>query len=123
MAKLSNLASVRQNVGLEVLQVTFAAGGATNVASAAGDHETIRVIYGWIIPELATPGASTCQLFNGAVAITDAVSTNVAINLVTRFTTIDDAAYDVAPGTALNVTTTGAQTGDCYILVQRIQPT
>jgi len=122
MAKLSTLHSVRQNVNDEVIPVAFSA-NVTYVASAAGDHENIRVIDAWVHTESGA-GASTVTIQSGTNAISNAIDANQAVGTITRVGTLDVTYTTVAAGTALNVTCSSANiTGTCFILVQRIQPT
>lgn len=67
--------------------------------------------------------ANTCQLKNGATAITNAVDTNIADAVVARAGTISDAQHRVAAGGTLRVTNTkaaGNAAGIAYIYAVQV---
>lgn len=86
-------------------RVDVAAGATGNVDTVLA-HKS-RVIDAWLVKRTgAGGGAGTIQIFNGASAITDAMSINVADQVIVRATTLDDAAYEIAAAGTLRITRT-----------------
>lgn len=119
-----------------VIQVK--AGGTIDASANAGDNNvlgTIAVLHRIVVPDAATgnvdvvltnktrvvdawvlktsgdsgSNANTIQVLNSATAITEALSINGLVDTtIKRFTTIDDAAHEIAAGGTLRVTRTKA---------------
>lgn len=75
----------------------------------------------------AGEATDTVQLFNGATAISDAMDWSGVDTAIVRAGTLDDAAWEVAKGGTLRVTTVDADAGDdvglgtVYVLAVKVQ--
>lgn len=87
-------------------------------AGTTGNVDTVlahksRVIDAWFVKRNAAGGgAGTLQLFNGADAITDAMSLNVADQTIVRAATLNDAFHEIAAGGTLRWTRTRTASTD-----------
>ena len=92
--------------GLPVLHRVDVAAGVTGNVDTTLTHKT-RVVDAWLVKTgAAGGGAGTIQVLNGAGAITDAMSINIADAAVARALTIDDAQHEIAAAGTLRVTRT-----------------
>jgi hypothetical protein len=109
---------------LPVLHRVDVAAGATGDVDTTLTHKT-RVTEVWLVKKSAAGGgAGTIQVKNGASAITDAMSINVADQTVVRCTTIDDAQWEIAAAGTLRCTRTRTASTDetctVYVLGLRV---
>lgn len=101
-----NVASGDVVAGMKLVYVIAVPAGATGNVDTVLTHK-VRVIDAHLVKRGgAGGGAGTLQLFNGATAVTDAMSINVGDNSVVAAATIDDAAWEVAAGGTLRITRT-----------------
>ncbi len=108
---VANVADANQIGGIPVLHRINIAGGAAGNTDVVLTHKT-RVIDVWAVHTGgAGETADTIRVFNGAAAITDAMSWAGADKAVVRAGEIDDASHEIAAGGTLRVTTTDADTG------------
>lgn len=92
--------------GVPVLHRIDVADGVTGDVDVTLTHKT-RVVEAWLVKTAGAGGANdTITVKNGATAITDAMSINVADKVVVRAGTIDDAQHEIAAGGTLRVTRT-----------------
>jgi hypothetical protein len=79
----------------------------------------IEVMDAWCVKTDGLGGVGdTVTVQNAASAITDAMSLNVADNLVVRADEIDDANYQIAAGGTLRFVTVEASDADCICYVK-----
>ena len=94
--------------GIPVLHQIEIAAGALGNTDVVLTHKT-RVVEAWLVLRGAGVATTTLTVFNGATAITDAMAASGSDKAVVRAATIAAAAYDVAAGGTLRVTSaTGA---------------
>ena len=110
--------------GLPVVHRIDVAAGATGDVDTVLTHKT-RVIDVWLVKQAAAGGgAGTIQVKNGATAITDAISINIADQTVARAGTIDDAQHEIAAAGTLKITRTRTASTDetctVYVLGLRV---
>lgn len=89
-------------------------------SGTAGDVDVIlsrkyRVIDAWCVNQGAGGAADTIQIKNGANAISDAMDVNVADQIVTRVSTLDNAQWEIAAGGTLRVTNVSDPVVDVYV--------
>jgi hypothetical protein len=96
--------------------------------AATGDvdrtiDDAIRVVDCWAVKTGGAGGAAnTVQLFNGANAISDAMSININDKAVARAASIDDAYHEVAASGTLKVTRTKAGgNAACIVYVSAVR--
>lgn len=107
-AGVANVANANVIGGVPVLFRIDVADAATGNVDVVTTHK-IRVIDAWAVKVGALGGAAnTVQVANGANAITDAMSINIADQAVARAATIDDAQHEIAAGGTLRVIRTKA---------------
>jgi len=106
-------------VDVITLRVTATAGAGTGAFTAT---RGFRVFDATAYKTAALGNAGdTVQVFNGAGAVSDAISLNVADTAIARAGTIDDATYAFVVGDTLNVTTVeGGVDSACHIFVHVI---
>lgn len=105
-----------------VYSITVPDGATGNVDTVIADK--IRVTDVVVVKTGGAGGASdTLAVSNGAAAITDAISLNVADTVIVRPATIDDAQHAVAAGGTLRVTRTKASAANvaCIVYVHAIK--
>ena len=111
--------------GLPVLHRIDVAAGATGNVDVTLTYKT-RVCEVWLVKRSAAGGgAGTIQVLNSANAITDAMSINVADQVVVRAATIDDAYHEIAAAGTLRVTRTRTASTDetCTVYVLGVRVT
>lgn len=102
----ANVANANVIAGLPVLHRVDIAAGTTGDVDTTLTHK-IRVLEVWLVKTTGAGGGSgTIQVKNGANALTDAMSINVADQTVVRCATIDDAQHEIAAGGTLRITRT-----------------
>lgn len=121
----SDLARTPSNgqVGLSVTIPIALADGATATTKYTMPWK-IRITDVWIVKTAGAGGLSdTVQLKNGATAISDAMSINVADQAIVRAATLDDAQTDIASGADLSITKTKASVANvaCIVYVRGIR--
>ena len=94
--------------GIPVVHRIDVADAATGDVDTVLTHKT-RIVDAWAVKTGALGGAAnTVQLFNGAAALTDAMSINIADQAIARAASIDDAQHEIAAGGTLKITRTKA---------------
>lgn len=94
--------------GVPVLHRIDIPDAATGDVDVVLTHKT-RVVEAWAVKTGGAGGAAnTVQVKNGATAITDAMSINIADTLIVRAASIDDAQHEIAAAGTLRVTRTKA---------------
>ena len=116
---------VSQNVigGLDFVHRVDVPDGATGTIDTTLTHKT-RVIDAWLVKTGGAGGAGdTITVNNGATAITNAMSINVADQTVVRAGTVDDAAWDIAAAGTLRIVRTKASAASvaCTVFVKGIR--
>ena len=84
----------------------------------------VRVINAWLVKGAnAGGGAGTIQIKNGASAITDAMSINIAANTIQRAATIDQTQWEIAAAGTLRFTRTRSASTDeaCTVFVEALR--
>lgn len=97
--------------------------GATGNVDVTPLASKIRVINAWLVKNAnAGGGAGTITVNNGATAITDAMSINVAAKTVVRCATIDMAQWEIAAAGTLRIVRTRSASTDegCTVFVEGI---
>ena len=103
-----NVADANVIGGIPVLHRIDIADAATGDVDVVLTHKT-RVVDAWVVKTAGAGGAAnTVQVKNGASAISDAMSINIADQAVARAAAIDDAQHEIAAGGTLRVTRTKA---------------
>lgn len=118
-----NVASGDVVAGMKLVYVIAVPAGATANIDTVLTHK-VRVIDAHLVKRSAAGGgAGTIQLFNGATAITDAMSINVADRTVVAAGTIDDAAWEIAAGGTLRIVRTRTASTDetCDVFVECVR--
>lgn len=106
--KVAVAANANTTGALGVLHRIDIADAATGDVDVVLDHKT-RVIDAWCVKTGGAGGAAnTIQVKNGANALTDAMSINIADQAIARAGSIDDAQHEIAAGGTLRVTRTKA---------------
>lgn len=108
--------------GIPVMHQINIAAGALGNTDVILTHKT-RITDAWLVLTGAGVATTTLQLFNGATAITDAMAASGADKALVRCATLDDAAWEVAAGGTLRVTSaTGATqpAATVYVLGYRV---
>ena len=101
------------------IDITAGALGNTDVVTT----EKIRVIDAFLILRGAGVSTTTLQVKNGTSAITNAMAASGSDTALVRATTLDDAAWEIAAGGTLRVTSaTGATQPDAtvYVIAHRV---
>jgi hypothetical protein len=114
-----NLAESNVIGGMPVVYLIPIPAGATGDVDITITYKT-RILDVYLIKKSAAGGGSgTVQIKNGATAITDAMSIDVADQAVVRATAINDAAYEVAAAGTLRATRTRTASTDetCLVVV------
>lgn len=109
--------------GIPVIHRIDVPDGATGDVNVVLTHKT-RIIDVHLVKTVGAGGASdTIQVKNGASAISNAMSINVADQTVVRAGTIDDAQHEVAAGGTLRVTRTKVSAANvaCVVYVTGIR--
>lgn len=119
-----NLTDNAAIAGLMLVYSIAVPAGATGDVDVTVTHK-VRVTDIWLVKRNAAGGGiGTIQVKNSASAISDAMSINVADNVVVACATIDDATRDVPAGGTLRVTRTRTlstdETCDVYVQVVRV---
>ena len=120
VAPLADAATVAGIMLVHRIDVADAATGNVDVTLTYKE----RVIDAWLVKTGGAGGASdTIQVKNGATAVSDAMSINVAQKAVVRAATIDDAAWEIAAGGTLRVTRTKASANNvaCTVFIRTIR--
>jgi hypothetical protein len=97
------------------------------VADALGDTDVVlthksRVIDAWLVLRGAGVSTTTLQVKNGTNAITDAMAASGSDKALVRAASLDDAAWEIAAGGTLRVTSaTGATQPDATVFVRCIR--
>lgn len=119
-----NLADAATTPGLPVLfrQDLPDSAGDVDIVLPAGMK--IRVVDAWVV-KIANAGgaANTVQVKNGATAITDAMSINIADKAIARAASIDDDQHEIAAAGTLRFTTVkagGNAAAVAYVLAIRV---
>jgi hypothetical protein len=108
--------------GIPVLFPFTIAAGALADQDITVTHK-IRVIDAWVVLRGAGVANTTFQVKNGSTAITDAMAASGSDTALVRAAVLDDAAYEVAAGGTLRVTSaTGATqpSATVYVLAMRV---
>jgi hypothetical protein len=116
---IATVADANTSPGLPVLHRIDVPAGATGNVDTVLTYKT-RVVEVWLVKKTAAGGgAGTIQVKNGASAITDLMSINVADQTVVRCTTIDDASHEIAQGGTLRITRTRTASADesCVVYI------
>lgn len=109
---VANVADKNVVGGIPVLHRINIAGGAAGNTDVVLTHKT-RIVDVWAIHTSgAGEAGDTIQLFNGATAISDAMSWAGADKALVRAGSIDDASHEVSAGGTLRVTTTDSDAKD-----------
>ena len=108
---VANVANANVIGGIPVIHRINITGGAAGDTDVVLTHKT-RIIDVWAVHTSAGETDDTIQLFNGATAISDAMSWAGADKTVVRAASIDDASHEVAAGGTLKVTTTDDDAGN-----------
>jgi hypothetical protein len=119
---LSNLAESNVVGGHPVVYLIPVPAGVTGNVDITITYKT-RVLDVWLIKKAAAGGgAGTIQVFNGASAITDAMSIDVADKTIVRAVTLDDAVYEIAAAGTLRATRTRTASTDetCLVVVEGV---
>lgn len=121
---VANAANANAIGAIPVLHRIDVPAGATGDVDTVLTHKT-RVCEAWLVKTTgAGGGAGTIQVKNGATAITDAMSINIADTTIARALTIDDAAHEIAAAGTLRITRTrSASTNEActvYVLGARV---
>jgi hypothetical protein len=104
-----------------VVHMIAIAAGALGNTDVILTHKT-RVLDVHLVLRGAGVATTTLQVFNGATAITDAMAASGSDKALVRAATIDDAAYDVAAGGTLRVTSaTGATQPAALVVVTGVR--
>ncbi|MCL5291286.1 MAG: hypothetical protein M1548_01985 [Actinobacteria bacterium] len=98
--------------GVPVLHRIDVPAGVTGDVDTVLTHKT-RITDVWLVKRTAAGGGvGTIQIKNGATAITDAMSINVADQTVVRAATIDDVQHEIAAAGTLKITRTRTTSTD-----------
>lgn len=109
--------------GLEVIHRIDIAAGALGDTDVVLTHKT-RVIDAWLVLRGAGVATTTLTVKNGTTAITNAMAASGADTTLVRAGTIDDAAWEIAAGGTLRVTSaTGATQPDATVFVRGVRVT
>jgi len=107
--------------GLEVIHRVDIAAGALADTDVVLTHKT-RVIDAWLVLRGAGVSTTTLQVKNGTSAITDAMAASGSDKDIVRAASLDDAAYEIAAGGTLRVTSaTGATQPAATVYVRGIR--
>lgn len=107
--------------GLEVIHRVDLAAGALADTDVVLTHKT-RVLDAWLILRGAGVSTTTLQVKNGTSAITDAMDASGSDKAIVRAASIDDAAYEIAAGGTLRITSaTGATQPAATVYVRGIR--
>lgn len=116
---VSNLAESNVIGGHPVVYMVPVPAGATGNVDIITTYKT-RVLDVLVIKKTAAGGgAGTIQVLNGASAITDAMSIDVADQTMVRPTTLNDANWEIAAAGTLRITRTRTASSDesCLVVV------
>lgn len=116
----ANVADANTLGAVPVLHRVDVPAGTTGDIDVTLVHKT-RVIRVWLIKRSAAGGgAGTIQVKNGATAITDAISIDIADQAFAQAATYDDAAWEIAASGTLRVTRTRTASTDetCSVYVE-----
>lgn len=109
--------------GLPVLHRIDVPAGVTGDVDVVLTHKT-RVVDVWLVKRVAAGGgAGTIQVKNGAAAISNALSIDIADQTIARALTLDDANWEIAAAGTLRVTRTRTASTDetCTVYVSGIR--
>ena len=109
--------------GIPVLHRIDVAAGATGNVDVTLTYKTRVTDVHLVKRSAAGGGAGTIQVFNGANAITNAMSIDVADQIIVRPTTLDDAYWEIAAAGTLRVTRTRTASTDetCTVFVRGVR--
>lgn len=121
--KLATVANANVIGGVPVVHRVIVPAGATGDVDVVLTHKTRITDVHLVKTTAAGGGAGTIQVKNGANAITDAMSINVADQTVVRPTTIDDAYWEIAAAGTLRISRTRTASTDesCEVVVSGIR--
>lgn len=115
--QVTNLADANVVGVLPVLHRIDIAAGALADTDVVLTHKT-RVIDAWLVLRGAGVATTTLQVKNGASAITEAMAASGSDKAIVRAAVLDDAAWEIAAGGTLRVTSaTGATQPDATVFV------
>jgi hypothetical protein len=116
-ANAANVAAANVIGGIPVQHIVVVPAGTTGDVDVVLTHKTRVTDVHLVKTTAAGGGAGTIQVKNGATAISNAMSIDIADTTIARATTIDDAAHDIAAGGTLRVTRTrSASTSEACIV-------
>lgn len=119
--KVGTVADANVVGGIPVLHRINIAAGALGNTDVVLTHKT-RVVDAWLVLKGAGVSTTTLQVKNGTSAITDAMAASGSDKAVVRCTQLDDAAWEIAAGGTLRVTSaTGATQPDADVFVLGIR--
>lgn len=122
-AVVANVSDSNTIGGIPVMYRIPVPDGATGNVDVTVDHK-IRVIDAWVVKTDGAGGAGdTIAVNNGATAISDAMSINVADKAVVRTAQIDDAQHEIAAAGTLRVVRTKASVANvaCTVYVKAMR--
>ncbi len=120
---VANVADSNVVGGVPVLFRIPVPAGVTGNVDVVSTHK-VRVIDAWLVKTTAAGGGGgTIQVKNGATAITDAISIDIADKAIARAATIDDAQHEIAAAGTLRITRTRTASTDetCIVYVLAIR--
>jgi hypothetical protein len=116
-----NVANANVIGGVPVLHRVDITAGALGNTDVTLTHKT-RVVDVWLVLRGAGVASTTLQVKNGATAITDAMAASGSDTAVVRCATLNDAAWEIAGGGTLRVTSaTGATQPEATVFVLGIR--
>lgn len=121
--RVANVADDAVVGGVEVIHIVDIADGATADKDVVLTHKT-EITSVEVVKKSAAGGAGdTITVKNGATAITDAMSINIADKVIVRPLTIDDAQTVIAGGGTLRIAKTKASAADvaCRVIVRGVR--
>lgn len=119
----ANVANAQVTPGQVILYRIDVADGATGNVDVVLTYKS-RVINAWVVKTVGAGGASdTITVNNGATAITDAMSINVADKTLVRAGAIDDASHEISSGGTLRIVRTKVSAANvaCTVYVEAIR--
>lgn len=122
-SKVANVAAANVIGGIPVVHIVDVPAGTDGDVDVVLTHKT-RVTDVMLVKTTgAGGGAGDIQVKNGSSAITDAMSINIADNVIARATTIDDSTADIAAGGTLRVTRnrTASTNEACTVYVRGVR--
>jgi len=119
--KVGTVADANVVGGIPVLHRINIAAGALGNTDVVLTHKT-RVIDAWLVLKGAGVSTTTLQVKNGTSAITNAMAASGSDQALVRAASLDDAAWEIAAGGTLRVTSaTGATQPDADVFVLGIR--